>query len=257
MKTNFLLFSILILSCFYSCQNEKSKAEALLERSQEMLDNLPLNEDIYGLKKVFQFTAIIPASFKNGAWGMHLKENKKYVFVFILPETKEDYKKSGLSQRGIMFTGSDPNSQIPFFVIINPRFLNEVKKKGVDFDYLASCFLHESVHIYQRTVLLRKGLLISNSIKDDIEREKEAYFFQGKFISQILFRNGIDGNIKIPQISNKDQKSMSQKNLEDFCIGVDKANDNKLGFWLSSLIVCDTYPDMYLNFVNYNYLIEN
>lgn len=246
-----VILSILCMTAvILSHQNNKKKnVEKVLETAKELLANLPQSEDIYGLKRASSLFSIVTASCENGNWNLELEVGKTYSLIFILPKTKKDYERSGLLERAIMSTGSNQFSDPPVYVIMNPRFLNEENMKGVELDYLASCMLHESVHLYQRTILMRKGLKESGELKDVIKREKEAYFFQAKFIGQILSRNKIGQQIIIPSLP-KQQGQMTTYDLEHFCEEVNNVNNGKLGFGLASLIVCSEYPDLYTFFAN-------
>lgn len=250
------ILSVIVITVILSHQNNNKKnAEKVLETAKELLSNLPSSEDIYGLKRASSLFSIVEASYKDGNWNLELEVGKTYSLIFILPKTKRDYEKSDLLKRAIMSTGSNPFSNPPVYVIMNPRFLNEKSMKGVNLDYLASCMLHESVHLYQRTILIRKGLKESNEPKDVIQREKEAYDFQIKFISQILSRNKISQQIIIPSLP-KQQDKMTAYDLGHFCNEVNNVNNGKLGFGLASLIVSSEYPDLYASFANINSAIN-
>lgn len=247
------ILSLISVVFFLHVNNNEEKAEKILVRAKEMINNLPESDDVYGFKRVFPSASIVSAVCENGHWKFKIEKGRNYIIVFILPKTQSDYKKSDGLENTIMATGSDPNSKLPVYVIINPNYLSNVNKGGVELDYLASCMLHESVHLYQRTLLMRKGLKESNELKDVIQREREAYAFQSKFIGQILMKNKIDKRIIVPNLSKEWQQKMTSSDLGSFCKTVNDINDGKLGQGLASLIVCDTYPDLYVSFVNMQY----
>lgn len=246
------VLSLISVVFFLRSNNNKEKAEKILVRAKELLVNLPQSEDIYGLKMASPIFSIVEASYKDGNWNLELEVGKTYSLIFILPKTKRDYERSGLLERAIMSTGSNQFSNPPVYVIMNPRFLKEENMKGIGLDYLASTMLHESVHLYQRTILMRKGVKESNELRDVIQREKEAYTFQAKFIGQILSKNKISQQIIIPSLP-KPQSQMTAHDLEHFCDEVNNVNNGKLGFGLASLIVCNEYPDLYTSFANTRY----
>jgi hypothetical protein len=229
--------------------NEVSrKSIEALKRAKEMLADLPENDDIYGLKQVFNTAEIVPISYKGKELQATLSPGKNYCIVFFLPESQEDYEKSGGPKDVIMYTATDANklSSIPVYVVINPVKMQKFKNNGVFLDYLASSMLHETVHVYQRSLLLRNGQKVSISVDAIEQREKEAYSFQAKFINQILVRNKIDTKIAVPIL---DIRGINKKGLSNLCEEVDRINGYKLGP-VASLVVFNAYPDTYISIAN-------
>lgn len=224
-----------------------------LKRAKEMLAVLPASDDPYGIKEIFTTTEIIPTSVKGNSFDLKLQPGKEYCIVFFLPENEEDYKKTGGFLDAIMYTATSSSPELPVFGVINPKAICDYKNNEVSLDYAASMFLHEVVHIYQRSACLRNGQSVSNDIEDIKRREKEAYYFQSKFINQILSRNNIDKKVIVPVI---DIKKINYEGLQNLCQKVDEMNNYKLGP-LSSLIVFQKYPDIYVSIANSKYSGED
>lgn len=257
-KRKFFIFtlSILILTTafvifLFNKNDNKQNAERLLSRAKELINSLPVNEYDYGLRKVFPSAAVLSGSFEKGKWKIDTEVGKEYTLIFILPKTQDDYERCIGLDRVIMATASSEESLIPFLVVVNPKQLKKEDMTGINFDYLASLMLHESVHVYQRSLLKRKGLELSSSDQASTAREKEAYTFQAKFIDKILFDNKIENRIIVPILSLEKQKQMTLDGLSNFCKEVDYLNKNKLGN-LCTLVVFEAYPDMYAPLVIFN-----
>lgn len=245
-----IIFGIIIIFLFNK-NDDRKNVERLLSRAKELINSLPVNEYDYGLRKVFPSAAVLSGSFEKGKWKIDTEAGKEYALIFILPKTQNDYERCVGLDRVIMATASSEGSLIPFLVVINPKQLRKEDMTGINFDYLASTMLHESIHVYQRSLLKRKGLELSSSDQASIAREKEAYTFQAKFIDKILFDNKIENRIIVPILSLEKQKQMTSDGLSNFCKEVDYLNKNKLGY-LCTLVVFEAYPDMYAPLVTFN-----
>jgi len=213
---------------------------------------LPANEDHYGLKGIFKTAEILPASFNGTKMEVKTEPGKVYSILFFLPENQEDYERLGGPNNAIMFTATNGNPlfSIPVYIVINPEKMLEYENDGVSLDYLASCMLHETIHVYQRSLLLRRNQNVSYSPEAVKEREKEAYTFQAKFIRQILLRNKIDGKIFVPIFNIQ---KINRQGLSNLCEEVDKLNGYKLGP-LTPLIVFNAYPDIFVSVANILYI---
>ncbi len=224
----------------------------VLGRAKEMLANLPASEDTYGLKQVFNTAEVVPAIFNGKGLQMTLVEGQKYIIVFCLPNSQDDYQKFGGPDSTIMYVVNDSNDAknfVPVYAIINPQRILEYSKDEKSLDYLASVMLHETVHLYQRSLALRNGQKVSYSLEAVKQREKEAYSFQAKFLNQILFRNKIDTKVLVPMF---DIKKINKQGLSTLCGEVDRLNGYKLGP-IASLIVFNAYPDIYVSIANIQY----
>lgn len=224
-----------------------------LKRAKEMLATLPASDDPYGIKQIFTTAVVVPASFNNGAFNIELTPGKEYCIVFVLPEGQSDYDQSGGPLHSVLYTSMDGSSQLPIFVVINRDKICNYSNDEVSFDYLASMFLHEVIHVYQRSLALKNGQDISFDIEDVKKREKEAYSFQSKFINQILSRNNIDKKVTVPII---DIKKINYEGLQNLCRKVDEMNGYRLGP-LASLMVFQEYPDEYVAIANSKYSGED
>lgn len=229
-----------------------AKSSEALKRAKEMLANLPESEDTYHLKEVFTTAEVVPAFYNGKGMQGKMEPGKQYCIVFFLPETQEDYEKFGGPENSTMYTGTDYNSisSLPNYVIINPKKMKEFKNDGVSLDYIASVMIHETIHVYQRSLLLRQGQKVSYSLEAVRQREMEAYTFQANFISQILRRNGIHTKIPVPIFHIK---NVNKESLYNLCEEVDRLNGYKLGP-LASLIVFSAYPEQYVSVANILYV---
>jgi|GEM_PF-2916866 len=253
--TLILMLLLIYPLCFLNAGTDiNKKSTNVLNRAKDMLASLPASEDNYGLKEVFKTAEILPASFNGEKIRVITEPEKQYSIIFLLPEKQEDYKKFGGPKDAVMYTATNINPQfsIPVYIVINPEKIMEYDDDGVSLDYLASCMLHETVHVYQRSLILRRNQNVSCSLEAVKQREKEAYAFQAKFIKKILLRNKIDTKISVPIF---DIKKINREGLSNLCQEIDKLNGYKLGP-VASLIAFDAYPDLYVSIANSLYIGE-